>query len=129
MNKKILFYIGVLIALCSCEDVIEPAIDNQRILESGREDPAFGIGILYNAYNRLPTNGWSFSEMATDDAVSSNEGNQYALMANGRWSANYNPLQQWERSSAAIQYINLMLSEVDSITFSDTEVVNNMFRE
>lgn len=129
MNKKLLFYIGILIALTSCEDVIEPAIDNQRQLESGREDPSFGAGLLYNAYTRLPTNGWTFSEMATDDAVSSNEGNQFALMANGRWAANYNPLDQWQRSRAAIQYINLTLSEVDSITFSDTEVVNDMFRQ
>lgn len=129
MNKKLLFYIGILIALCSCEDVIEPAIDNQRKLESGREDPAFGAGLLYNAYTRLPTNGWSFSEMATDDAVSSNEGNQFSLMANGRWASNYNPMDQWQRSRSAIQYINLMLSEVDSIKFSDTEIVNHMFRE
>ena len=129
MHKKLLFYIGILIAFSSCEDVIEPAIDNQRQLESGREDPSFGAGLLYNAYTRLPTNGWTFSEMATDDAVSSNEGNDYALLANGRWSANFNPLQQWQRSKAAIQYINLTLSEVDSITFSDTEVVNNMFRQ
>lgn len=129
MNKKLLFYIGILIALCSCEDVIEPAIDNHRKLESGREDPAFGAGLLYNAYTRLPTNGWSFSEMATDDAVSSNEGNEFSLMANGRWASNYNPLEQWQRSRSAIQYINLMLSEVDSITFSDTEIVNHMFRQ
>lgn len=129
MNKKLLFYIGILIALCSCEDVIEPAIDNHRKLESGREDPAFGAGLLYNAYTRLPTNNWTFSEMATDDAVSSNEGNEFSLMANGRWASNYNPLEQWQRSRSAIQYINLMLSEVDSITFSDTEIVNHMFRQ
>lgn len=129
MNKKLLFYIGILIALCSCEDVIEPAIDNHRKLESGREDPAFGAGLLYNAYTRLPTNNWTFSEMATDDAVSSNEGNEFSLMANGRWASNYNPMEQWQRSRSAIQYINLMLSEVDSITFSDTEIVNHMFRQ
>lgn len=128
MNKKILFYIGVLIALYSCEDVIEPAIDNQRKLETGHEDPAFGVGLLYNGYNRLPTNAWTFSEMATDDAVSSDEGHDISLMANGGWASNFNPLEQWERSKAAIQYMNLMLQEVDSITFSDDALVNEMFR-
>lgn len=129
MNKKLLFYIGVLIALCSCEDIIEPAIDNRRVLESGRDDPAFSAGVLYNAYTRLPTNGWTFSEMATDDAVSSNETNDFSMMANGRWDANNNPLQQWERSKAAIQYINLVLSEVDATTFSEDALVNEMFRD
>lgn len=129
MNKKILFYIGVLLTLYSCEDVIEPAIDNRRQLESGRTDPAFGIGILYNAYTRLPTGGWSFSEMATDDAVSNDAGNALSLMANGRWASNFNPVDEWQRSRSAIQYINLMLSEVDSITFSEDAVVNSMFRD
>lgn len=129
MNKKILIYIGLVLTLYACEDVIEPAIDNQRELESGREDPAFGSGILYNGYNRLPTGGWTFSEMATDDAVSSDEGNQFALMANGRWASNFNPLEQWERSKAAIQYMNLMLAEVDSVTFSDDQLVNELFRD
>ena len=128
MNKKILFYIGVLVTLCSCEDVIEPNIDNRRQLESGRTDPAFGIGILYNGYTRLP-NGRSFSEMATDDAVSNDESNAFSLMANGRWASNFNPVGEWQRSKSAIQYLNLMLSEVDSITFAEDPVVNLMFRD
>lgn len=129
MNKKILFLVWTFLALAACEDVFEPAIENNRDLESMYDEPTFAAGLLYNGYTRLPTNGWSFSEMATDDAASNNTDNDYSKIATGQWASNFNPLNQWQNSKAAIQYLNLMLSEVDKVTFSDDSVVNVMFRD
>lgn len=129
MNKKILLFVGLILGLYACEDVFEPAIENNRDLESMYDDPEFATGLLYTAYNRLPTNGWTFSEMATDDAVSSDETHAFYEVATGQWAANMNPLNEWTRSKAAIQYLNLMLSQVDSVTYSDDAAVNTMFRD
>lgn len=129
MNKKILLFISALLVMFGCQDLIEPAIQNNRKLEEVREEPRFAQGLLINGYARIPSNGWSFSDMATDDAVSNNEENTYYAVATGQWAANANPLNQWTNSKAAIQYMNLMLSEVDSVKFSDNPVANRMFRD
>ncbi len=129
MFKKILFFVWGILALTACEDVFEPAIENHRDLESMHDEPNFATGLLYNGYTRIPTNGWSFSEMATDDAVSNDEGNQYAQISTGQWASNFNPLNQWTNSRAAIQYMNIVLEEADDITFSDEPVPNAMFKE
>lgn len=128
MNKKILFFVGIM-ALSACEDVFEPAIENNRGLESMYDEPNFAAGILYNGYTRIPTNGWSFSEMATDDAVSSDDSNDYFEIATGQWASNFNPLNQWSNSRAAIQYMNLMLAEVDKVTFAEDSITNVMFTD
>lgn len=129
MNKKILFLVSVILTLSACEDLLEPAVQNNRGLEAAREEPRFAHGLLINGYARIPTNGWSFSEMATDDAVSNNENNAFSTMATGQWASNNNPLNQWTNSRAAIQYLNLMLMEVDHAGFSEDPAVNLMFRD
>ena len=81
MYKKILFFVLVVLAMASCEkDFLKPAIENNRNLDDIQDEPSFALGLLYNGYTRLPT-GISFIEMATDDAVSSDEDNTYSNMA------------------------------------------------
>jgi starch-binding outer membrane protein, SusD/RagB family len=129
MNKKILFLVSTILVLSACEDLLEPAVQNNRGLEAAREEPRFAHGLLINGYARIPTNSWSFSEMATDDAVSNNENHQFSTIATGQWAANNNPLNQWQNSRAAIQYLNLMLQEVDHAGFSENPAVNLMFKD
>lgn len=129
MNKKILFLVSIILVLSSCEDLLEPAVQNNRGLEAAREEPRFAHGLLINGYARIPTNGWSFSEMATDDAVSNNENHQFSTIATGQWASNNNPLNQWTNSRAAIQYLNLMLKEVDHAGFSENPAVHLMFKD
>lgn len=128
-NKKIVFLITVILMMSGCDDLLEPAVQNNRGIEASREEPRFAHGLLINGYARIPTNGWSFSEMATDDAVSNNEDNAFSAIATGQWASNNNPLNQWTNSKAAIQYLNLMLTEVDSAVFSEKAVVNRMFQD
>lgn len=71
-----------------------------------------------NAYTRLPTNGYSFNEVATDDAVTNNKFSPLLNMATGSWSAVNNPVEQWNNSYSAILYLNLFLQEVDSVNWA-----------
>ncbi len=129
MYKKILFFVLVTLGLSSCEaDFLEPAIENNRDLSDIQDEPSFALGLLYNGYTRLP-GGFSFNDMATDDAVSSDEDNAYSDMANGQWAANFNPVSQWQNSYAAIQYLNLMLSKADTVTYAENPAVNQMFKD
>lgn len=128
-NKKILFLASIVLVLSACDDLLEPAVQNTRGLEAAREEARFAHGLLIAAYARIPTNGWTFSEMATDDAVSSNENHTFSMIATGQWASNNNPLNQWTNSKAAIQYLNLMLREVEQATFSETPVVDRMFKD
>ncbi|UJH90790.1 RagB/SusD family nutrient uptake outer membrane protein [Antarcticibacterium sp. 1MA-6-2] len=129
MYKKILFFVLVALGLSSCEaDFLEPAIENNRDLNDIQDEPSFALGLLYNGYTRLP-GGFSFNDMATDDAVSSDEDNAYSDMATGQWAANFNPVSQWQNSYAAIQYLNLMLSKADTVTYAESPAVNQMFKD
>lgn len=129
MNIKVILFGSLLFVFAACDDLFEPAIQNNRSLDDVREEPRFAQGLLINGYARLPINGWNFSEMATDDAVANVESNIYSAIATGAWAANNNPLDEWTNSRAAIQYLNLMLKEVDSVTFSATPAVNQMFKD
>jgi hypothetical protein len=97
---------------------LSPLDDNHRTLEDIYSDPFYAEGILMNAYTRLPTNGYSFSEVATDDAVTNDKFSPLLNMATGSWSAANNPIDQWNNSYSAIMYINLFLKEVDSVNWS-----------
>ncbi|MFC5623953.1 RagB/SusD family nutrient uptake outer membrane protein [Algoriphagus winogradskyi] len=127
MNTKILYFFGVLLFLSSCQDLIDPAIENIQGREDMLERPRLAQGLLINAYLRIPTNGWTFSEMATDDAVSSNPTNGFLNIATGQWASNNNPVNQWSSAQSAIQYLNVMLEDVDSVDFAVDPIVNQMF--
>ncbi|WP_296259952.1 RagB/SusD family nutrient uptake outer membrane protein [uncultured Phocaeicola sp.] len=127
--KKIVYLILAAATLTTgCDDLFEPAIENNKALEDGRDDPVYAEGILANAYTRNPYNSQSFNDVATDDAVTNQTDNTYLLMATGSWTSNNNPMNQWDGCKAAIQYINMFLSEVDQTTFADDELINQLFR-
>lgn len=116
-NKLLILFITVL-ALSGCKKVLEPLDDNHRTLSDIYSDPGYAEGILMNAYTRLPTNGYSFNDVATDDAVTNDKFNPLLNMATGSWSAANNPVDQWNNSYTAILYLNLFLREVDSVNWA-----------
>ncbi|WP_209330871.1 RagB/SusD family nutrient uptake outer membrane protein [Lunatimonas salinarum] len=114
----------------ACTDLFEPAIQNNRDLESSYNEPRFAQGLIINGYARIPRNGWSFNDMATDDAVSNNEDNAFFTMASGQWAADNNPVNQWGNAKAAIQYLNLMIETADSVTFTvNNSMLDRMFAD
>jgi len=123
-------FVLLMVLFSGCDDLLEPAIQNNRDLESGYNEPRFAQGLIINGYARIPTNGWTFSDMATDDAVSNNETNPYFTVATGQWAADNNPLNQWTNSKAAIQYLNLMLEAADSVSYTiDNPLIDQMFAD
>lgn len=129
MKKIFLLAFAAATVLTGCDDLFEPAIENNKKLEDGRTDPLYAEGILANAYTRNPYNSQSFNDVATDDAVTNQTDNSYLKMATGSWTSNNNPMNQWDGCKAAIQYINMFLSEVDQTTFSDDATRNELFRQ
>ncbi len=129
MNKRILIVLSAIFMTISCDDLIEPAIENNRGLEDMYAEAEYAQGILLNAYTRLPGNGWSFNDVATDDAVSNDVSNNYRKIATGQWASNFNPLDQWTNSKAAIQYLNIFLAEADKVKWALDENVSKLFRQ
>ena len=113
----------------SCDDLIEPAIENNRGLEDMYAEAGYAQAILLNAYTRLPGNGWSFSDVATDDAVSNDVSNNFRKVATGQWASNFNPLDQYTNSKAAIQYLNIFLAEADKVKWAVDDNVSLLFRQ
>ena len=113
----------------SCDDLFEPAKENNLGLEYMYQNPEYADGVLGNAYTRIPTNSYSFNDVATDDAVSNDDTNSYLKMAAGSWASDNNPTERWTSCRSAIQYINLFLANADKVAWAKDELVAGMFRD
>lgn len=115
------------VSLASCDDLFEPA--NEMITDASAmyNDPQFAAGLMGNAYLQMPYQNGPGSDMATDDAVSNENGNSWTNLAGGAWSAQNDPLSQWQARNNAIQYLNIMLENVGKVVWSADESINAMF--
>src|SRR5688572_3976811 len=102
MGKKLLILLVVGVVFSACKKNLTPEFDNHRTLEDIYPDAAYAEGVLLNAYTRLPTNNWSFNEVATDDAVTNDKVSPLLTIATGGWSAVNNPVEQWTNAYTAI---------------------------
>ena len=117
-TKNILFYILGLLVFCSCQDMFEPADENNRQLEDLTEESRYAHGLLMYAYDRLPYLTTSTTDIATDDATSNEQTVNYVSMATGSWAADNNPMSQWDQCKDGIQYVNLFLTIVDKVKWA-----------
>lgn len=129
MFKKIFPFLIFAVVFVGCEDLIEPAKENNRGLDNMQDNASYAEGILLNGYTRVPTNSWSFTDVATDNAVTNNDDNDYRRMATGQWAADFNPMGQWQNCFAGIQYMNIMLDEADDVQWAEDEQVRRMFND
>ena len=83
IGKKILVLLVAGIVFAGCKKTLTPLDDNHRTLEDIYPDAGYAEGVLLNAYTRLPTNSYSFSEVATDDAVTNDKVSPFVTMATG----------------------------------------------
>lgn len=127
MKKNIFILIIMAVAFVGCSDLMDPAIENIRQLEEMTNEAALAQGILANGYTRIPTNSYSFDDVATDDAVSNNSLNSYTRIAIGQWSAVNNPTEKWRNCFGGIQYMNIFLSSSDKVLWSADSIVNKHF--
>ncbi|MDQ1149761.1 RagB/SusD family nutrient uptake outer membrane protein [Sphingobacterium zeae] len=130
MMKRILT-IAILSSLLfsSCEDMFEPALENNLEIETANSRPLYAQGLLLNGYNRIPANSYSFDDVATDNAVSNDKSNTYLKTATGQWTSINNPFDQWRNSYAAIQYLNNFLSLSDKVEWALDPKVSTMFND
>lgn len=109
--------------LAGCSNFLNPDKDNvygDDILNY----PDKAEGILLSAYTNLP-GGVNFTDVATNDAVSNNNGNSYRKIANGEWASDNNPLSVWDKAYESIAYCNHFIDKVvDNVLWSETEWVN-----
>ena len=126
--RNIFLVTSALVAFSSCDDLFEPAIENQQDVSQMFKDKEFARGILANAFMALPYSGSSVSDVATDDAVSVDNTNNYKKMAMGSWTSNNDPMSQWRDRYGAIQYCNIMIENADMVEWaSSSENLNQMY--
>ena len=116
-----MYLIGVL-AFCSCDDMFVPADENNRKTEDMTEESKYANGLLMYAYDRLPYQTTTVTDVATDDAVTNLKTSGYLNMATGSWAADNNPVSQWDNCKDGIQYVNLFLSIVEDVKWAPSAV-------
>ena len=117
----ILYFIGLL-AFCSCDDMFEPADENNRQMEDLAKESSYAHGLLIYGYDRLPYLTTTQTDIATDDAVTNQKNSTYLNMATGTWASDNNPMSQWDNCKDGIQYINNFLQIVDVSTWAPSAV-------
>ena len=113
----ILYFIG-LVAFSSCQDMFEPADENNRTEDAMVEESKYAHGLLMYGYDRLPYITTTQTDIATDDAVTNNTNSNYCKMATGTWAADNNPMSQWDNCKDGIQYLNLFLTKVEKVKWA-----------
>ena len=125
--KNIILFGTAAMALTACDDLFEPALENNQGIEEMYADPQFARGLIDNAFLVLPYDNSPQSDLATDDAVSNDNDNSYKKMATGAWTSESNPVNQWDTRYHAIQYCNLFLENIDKVQWDYTsESLNQM---
>ena len=118
-------------ALTACDDLFEPALENNHDITEMYVLPTFARGIIDNAFLTIPYdaefNSDYCTDVATDDAVSNDNDKDYKKMAMGTWTSQNNPMNQWENRYHAIQYCNLFLENCDQVEWDySSESLNQM---
>lgn len=116
-------------SLTSCQDMFEPAIENHKAQSDLLNMPAWATGLLGHAYISNPLGSWRFDDVATDDAVTNVQDNNYRKMALGAWRSNNNAQDNWQNLRASWQYINQFLEIVDGVNWAADPISAEMFKK
>ncbi len=124
--------VPMMLSLTSCDDLFTPAPENFKDAEDLKDMPSWAAGLLAHAYisNPLGNGGtdYPWSEPATDDAVSNNVDNSFRKIAGGAWRKDNNPLDQWQRLRASMQYINLFLQTSEEVNWASDETASKLYK-
>jgi hypothetical protein len=135
MKLKRIIKLAVLIPIvAACDDMFEPTVESIEDFETVTKKPANAVGLMSYGYQNLPYQGGagSFTDVATDDAVTNDEGNAYWKVGNGLWSSKnggVNPFNQWTDRRINLQYVNRFIEEMGKFTWAGKDVVNTMFKD
>lgn len=115
-------YLFGLLAICSCQDMFEPADENTRPIEAMYEESDYAHGLLIYAYDRLPYARTTQTDVATDDATTNVKTNIYRNLTTGSWASDNDPMTRWVACKDGIQYANLFLTVVDKVNWAKRSV-------
>ena len=121
-TRNILLLLIGLLVFCSCEDMFEPAKENNRQLEDLTEESKWANGLVMYGYSRLPYMTTTQTDIATDDAVTNVKNSAYLNMATGTWASDNNPMSQWDNCKDGIQYINLFFTIVEDVKWAPSAI-------
>ena len=117
-KRNIILYLTVLLTMCSCQDMFEPADENNRQEDAMYEESKYAAGLLMYGYSRLPYSTSTETDVATDDAVTNNTNSNFLNMATGTWSSERDPMSKWNSCKDGIQYVNKFLTIVDKVKWA-----------
>jgi len=121
-TKNIILYLMGLLTVCSCQDMFEPADENNRQEDAMYEESKYAAGLLMYGYSRLPYITTTQTDVATDDAVTNQTNSAYLNMATGTWASDNDPMSQWNSCKDGIQYVNKFLTIVDKVKWAPSAV-------
>ena len=133
--KNIILSAAFLMAFSACDDLFEPAPENFKEPSDLESMPSWAVGLLGHAYIGNPLglepNSWSFTEVATDDAVSNDVNNGYRKMAAGSWRADNTPgdLNRWQNLRASWQYLNQFLEISEKVEWAMDPLASELFKK
>ena len=123
----------MMLSLASCDDAFEPAVENYKEMGQLENMPTWAVGLLGHAYISNPLDqsaiGWTFSEVATDDAVSNDVNNSYLKMAGGAWRKDNNPMDRWQYLRASWQYINQFIELCPKVEWTTDPIAAELYKE
>ncbi len=113
-TKKYHLINGISDGILRLRRLFEPAVENFKQPSDLENMPSWAVGLLGHAYIGNPlgenANNWSFTEVATDDAVSNDVNNGYRKMAAGAGVRTIlGDLNRWQNLRASWQYLNQFL--------------------
>lgn len=120
--KNIILYLVGALTICSCEDMFEPAKENNRQEDAMYEESKYAHGLLIYGYDCLPYYMTTETDVATDDAVTNVKSSAYLDIATGAWEADWDPMSMWNQCKSGIQYVNLFLEKVEKVKWAPSAV-------
>ncbi|WP_282040935.1 RagB/SusD family nutrient uptake outer membrane protein [Winogradskyella flava] len=123
---KYILIVSVFTGMIAC-DTLEPIDENRLDFDFILSDPNAAEGVLLNGYTGL-VNQYSFSEAATDDAVSNILNSNFKRMALGELNAQFNPADRWG-SFERVFWVNRFLEVIETgeTQWSRDTLINTMF--
>ena len=125
--RNIITLVAIATTFSACDDLFEPALENNRTEDQIFSDPTYAQGVLGYAYAMLPYETKSTTDIATDDAVTNDLESAYRQMALGSWNANNDPVSQWQARKATIQYLNLFLANLEGVKWAKEPYIQTMY--
>ena len=127
--KNIIAFVALVTTFSACDDLFEPSVENAQTADVVFQNASSAQGILGYAYANLPFETKSTTDIATDDAVTNDLESNYRKMAQGSWTASYDPMSQWVARKATIQYLNVFLENVETVKWSAVPHKQQMFMD